>query len=274
MKNKELSIIVTHHQTPPLLKLCLNSIQKNLDLLNYEIIVVDSQTDEETPEMMREFFPEIDFLTWKQNVGFSKIVNAGLKKAKGRFILIINADIIIPDNSLKLMLKYLKKHQKVGLLGPKLLNINNKLQPSCFRFYSPLTILYRRTFLGRLPRGQKHLQKFTLKEIVNKNNKPFTVDWLMGSALLTKKEAVKKVGFFDENFFMYFEDVDWSRRFWQAGYQVVYFPQTIFYHFHGRKSKKYNALLDILLNPFTRTHLKSAFKYFKKYGFKTIHYGQ
>ena len=252
-----------------------------------EIIVTDSETREETEEIMREFFPQIIFITAEKNIGFGKSVNRALKKAKGEYILIINADIVIDKKeTIEKMIDYLKNNPEIGIIGPKLLNINNTRQVSCFRFYTPAVIACRRTFLGKTKWGKKILSHFLMDDIFNSveysvetefqrnplklgfNNSPIFVDWLMGSALLARREAIEKVGYFDERFFMYLEDTDWCRRFWETGYKVVYFPQAKMYHYHIQASKKKGGVLDLFFSKYTRIHLLSAVKYFLKWGLK------
>jgi hypothetical protein len=153
-------------------------------------------------------------------------------------------------------------------LGPKLLNINGSFQQSCFKEHTPFTLPCRRTFLGKTPICKNTLDNFLMKDTDLQNlKKPIKVDWLMGSALMTKKEALDKVGFFDDRFFMYFEDVDWSKRFRQNGYGVVWLPSSVIYHYHFRASKNKN-LIRAIFNKYTRIHLKSAWNYFRKHGIK------
>lgn len=276
----KISIIVTHYLTPSVLKLALNYIEKwkkefenEQDETRAEIIVSDSESMTETREMMKEFYPDIKFLTEKKNVGFSKLVNKALGEASGEYIFIMNADIIIPSpDELNKLIGYLKQNKNVGMVGPKLLNFDETHQPSAFRYYTPFIIASRRTLLGKLPAGKRALDSFMLKNKKTLLSTPHPVDWLMGSALLTKKEYLDKVGIFDERFFMYMEDVDLCRRFWKAGMEVVYYPLATMYHFHGGASRDKN-IFSSLFNKYTRIHLASAYKYFRKYGLKTPRYG-
>ena len=273
-----LSIIINHYRTPEILKICLKSLKKSLGEADFswEIIMSDGATIEKTVEIMEEQFPEVIFIPFEKNVGFGKLVNAGIEKAQGEFLFIINADIIVENkNDISAMMEYLKKNKDIGLLGPQLLNINNTVQQSCFRFYTPLVVLCRRTFFGRTFFGKKVLNNFLMKDVFDQKDiiKPIPVDWLMGSAFMMKKSVAKEVGGLDENFFMYFEDVDWARRFWEKGYKVIYFPTAKMYHYHFQSSKKQGGIRDLLFNKYTRIHLASAWKYFKKYRFKNVKYG-
>jgi len=231
--------------------------------------------------MMRYDFPDVVFLSENHNVGFAKSVNRGILKSSGEFLLIINADIIVSDaKAIPKMLEHIIANKEIGILGPGLLNINGDHQPSCFRFYSPKTVLSRRTPFGKTPWGKRELDRFLYTGqtcVLHRSDPcigcPRPVDWLMGSALLVRKNAYNDVGPMDENYFMYMEDVDWCRRFWEKGWKVAYYPETFFYHYHFQASKKRGSLIDLLTNKYARVHLLSAFKYFKKYGLKTPKYG-
>lgn len=264
----ELSIIITKYKNPEMLKVCIDSIRKNLAVKNYEMIVADSEGEDETEIMMREDYPEVIYIPSGRNIGFEGTVKNGLEKSQGEYVLILNHDIIVKKNSIESLLEFIKKNPEVGLCGPKLLNFNETLQSSCFRFYTPLTIMYRRTFLGKFGFAKKHLDRFLMKDFNHKSIKE--VDWLMGSALMTTKKAVKKVGFMDKRFRLYFEDVDWCRRFWENGYKVVYFPESEMYHYHGRGSAGKNVFQALVSNRLVWVHIFSGIRYFLKYAGKPL----
>ena len=273
----KLSVIVNHYRTPEILKMCLKSVKENLfDAgFDWEIIVTDSATIEKTEEMIDENFSEVTFITSKENIGFGKSINIAIEKAQGEYFFIVNADILIEqEKAIEKMIEYIEENKEVGMVGPKLLNVNNTIQQSCFRFYTPLTVVCRRTSIGRTFFGRKIINNFLMKDVFESGEikKPITVDWLMGSAMMVRKSDLEKVGAFDENFFMYFEDVDWARRFWENSLKVVYFPQATMYHYHFQSSKK-KSLFDSLLSKYARIHIKSALKYFIKYKFKKVKYG-
>lgn len=258
-----LSIIITHHRTPELLFLCIKSIKETIGNIKYEIFVVDSESDGSAQDLIQEKWPKINFISFKKNLGYSKIVNAGLKKTNGDYILILNADIIVLEDAISEMLKFIKENSDVGAIGPQLLDFNNNIQSSCFSNPNPKTILARRTFLGKLKWGRKKIDKFIIANWDKKTTRE--VDWIQGSAIMIRKSAFKKIGPLDERFFMYFEDADWCRRLWQNGYKVVYLPSAKMVHYYHRSSKKWGAVLDVFLNKYARTHIISALKYFWKY---------
>jgi GT2 family glycosyltransferase len=255
---------VTSYKNPSVLRLCLESLRKNILCENFETLVLDSSTEEDTEMMMREEFPEILFFPHSKNLGFARLVNKGLRKASGDYILILNADIVIEKKSVDILLEYLKKNPRVGLVGPKLLNFDGKVQPSRFRFYTPLIILYRRTVLGKFKFAKKTTDQFLYKG--KDPEKPQEVDWIMGSAMMASRNAVKEVGMMEENFgFMYFEDVDWCRRFWEKNFKVLYCPYARMFHYHGKGSASISPFKAIFFNKLTREHIKSGLKYFWKY---------
>ncbi len=258
-----ISFVITHCQTPVLLKLCLKSIKDNVGDLNYEIIVSDSQAGKSIRELIEEKFPQVKYLPFPKNVGYAKLVNKGIKFSKGEYILILNADILILKDTVKQMVEYMEENPEVGIIGPRLLTFSNQPQVSCFRFPTISAIVARRTFLKRLSWGKKKIRYFLMKDEDFSSAKP--VDWVQGSAMLVRRKAIDKVGLMDERFFMYLEDTDWCRRFWRNGYQVVYLPIAQMSHYYYRVSKKWGGFLDILFNKYTRIHLISAFKYFWKW---------
>lgn len=264
----ELTIAINNHRNPDLLKLCLDSIRRNVKEIEYELIVADSETQEETEMMMREDYPEVKFFPFKENVGFQVMTKKGIKESRGNYILLLNGDIIVTPDSVRKLLDYIKSNPEVGMAGPKLLNFDGTLQYSCFHFYRPVTIIYRRTFLKKFEFAKKHLDWFLMKDYDHES--PKEVDWLMGSAMIVSRSAIQKVGSMDPRFFMYMEDVDWCRRFWEEGYKVVYYPLAIMNHYHGKASDRGGFFYSIFLNKLTWIHIFSAVKYFKKYWGKIV----
>lgn len=274
----EVSVVVNHYRSPKALKLALEYIQqwqREYEIRNgentTEIIVTDSATISETKEIMQAHFPNIIFLEEKKNIGFGRSMNRALRKAKGEVIFMMNADLIIPQpQELDNLIRYIQANQQVGIVAPQLRNFDNTLQYSAFQFYTPRVVFLRRTALGKTESGKQRIQEFLLVDKVKDLRVPLSVDWVMGSALLTKKEHLAKIGLFDERFFMYMEDVDLCRRFWNNGLQVVYYPFSTMYHFHGKASGNKNAL-SVLWNKYTYIHFISAVKYFAKYRKQAAH---
>lgn len=259
----ELSIVVTSYKNPQLLKVCLNSLLENTRNIDCEIIVSDSETGEDTEMMMREDFPQVKFFPFKTNVGFQALLRKGIESSSGDYLLLLNGDIIAAENSISNLFEYIKNRPGVGMAGPKLLNFDGTIQNSCFRFYTPMTIVYRRTFLGKLSFAKRHLDRFLMKDVGRDSE--LEADWIMGSAMMVSRKALEKVGLMDPRYFMYMEDVDWCRRFWEDGFKVIYYPQSIMHHYHGKGSAKGGMLRSLILNKYTWIHISSALKYFWKF---------
>jgi len=266
----KLSIIVTNYKTPEPLKLCLISVFRQKTDFDFEVIVADIQAEFENRQFIEDDFPKAFYLPIKENTGMSKAVNIALRKSTGEFKLIINADIVLQkEGDLCLLVNYLDERKEIGILAPALLNFDNTVQQSYYRFYTLATILFRRTFLKKFSFAKKSLDFFSMRDVVissDKNTAPFEVDWAMGAALMFQKEFFKKIGAFDERFFMYFEDVDIARRAKQKGLKVIYYPPVQVFHYHQKASTSGKGALDIFFNKYSRIHLYSALKYFLKHG--------
>lgn len=267
------SLIITHFRTPAVLKLAIGYFERALEEVGeHQIIVADSGTQSDTRDCMAGF-PDVIYMPHEKNVGYAKSVNDGLTKATGEYIFVVNADIVAAEKRVFAdLISFMEQHQKAGIAGPALLNFDGSPQDSAFRFYSPATILARRTFLGKTPWGKHILKNFFLD--TSNQEEALSVDWLMGSFFCIRRRALEEAGPLDERFFMYMEDVDWCRRFWEKGWQVMYVPSAHAYHYHFQASKKWGGLRDVFFNWYTRMHLLSAFKYFRKYGARTVRYGE
>lgn len=266
----DVSVIITHFRSRALLKLCLDSVRRVAGPSRGEVIVSDSATEREPMAAFAAEYPEVRWLWHEQNVGYAKLVNDGIATSRGATILVLNSDIILLAGAVRVLSEYLSDHPRVGVAGPQLLNIDATPQDSAFRFYSLLIILVRRTWLKRLSWFRRKLARFRRAD--RPRDIAESVDWLMGSALAIRREALEQVGLFDERFFMYFEDVDWCRRAWEAGWEAHYVPQAQVIHYHQQQSRS-RSIFDVVLNPYTRIHVWSAGKYFLKYGLKVPQYG-
>jgi GT2 family glycosyltransferase len=262
-----LSIIIVNFKNPPLLRLCLKSLSEILDPgFKHEILVVDISSSIETRNVVSEF-PKTRLLPFKNNIGYTKGVNEGIKSSNGDAFLILNSDIIVLKNSVEDLYRYLRNDKSIAMIGPQLLNFDGTPQDSFFRFPSPLTLIYRRTFIGRLPFGKKNINSFLMRDAGYLKIHP--ADWLMGSALMVAKEAIDRTGLMDESMFLYMSDIDWPLRFWENGYKIVYYPDSKMYHYHKRDSKGRFGIIDFILKKESRWHLTDAIKYFRKHGLFT-----
>lgn len=230
--------------------------------LDYEIIVVDNASGDGVGEILSERFPQVKFIQSAENKGYAAGNNLGIRQARGRYILILNPDVAVLEGAIEKLYKFMEDNSQTAVVGPKLVNPDKTTQYSCFRFPKFMTPIYRRTPIGKLPFAKKDLQNYLMEDFDHSYSKE--VDWLLGACWLVKKEALDRVGLMDERFFLYFEDIDWCRRFWQSNYKVQYMPEAEMVHYHERLSAQ-ESWLRGLLNKATRTHIKSWLKYFLKY---------
>lgn len=261
-----LSIIIVNFKNPPLLRLALTTLARALGrTLSYEVIVVDSASTIETQNVVRHdcdgLFERLILVPFASNTGYTRGVNEGLRRATGDYLLVLNPDIVVLPGTLETMMAYLQNHPHIGLLGPELLNFDDTRQDSSFRFYTPFVMAARRI---PLPFTRRLIDRFLMHD--ESLTGPVLADWLMGSALMTTRTALERVGLMDEQFFLYLSEVDWAWRFWDNGYAVAYMPTVRMYHYHQRQSKGRFGILDVFMRRQTRWHIFDAIRYFRKHG--------
>jgi len=259
-----LFIVIINYKTPDLLRQCLDSLLSNYPGIEENILVIDNFSCDESVAMMKKKFPKVKVLASNYNSGFGAAINWGINNAPdgAEYLLFLNPDIIVQGNAIDKMLEFMAAKKDVALVGPKLLNPDLSGQNSCRRFITPQLILYRRTFLGRFNFAQKALKHFLMEDI--DHNKTQEVDWIFGACMMVRKSAIEEVGLMDERYFLYFEDMDWCRRFWEKGWKVCYYPEAKMIHYHRRESAQESGF-SILFNRAARIHIMSAIKYFIKF---------
>lgn len=260
-------IIVNYNMTEEIRQL-LESVKEDLVTSNLMVqtVVVDNTPEEGCWLMLRNNFSEVKYLPQNENLGFGKAQNIGLKSTEANYYFILNPDILFPSGERVLMHlhDFMENHSKIGMIAPQLLNSDGTLQYSCFRFPDFWIPLYRRSALGQRPKHRKKVEKYLMKNFDHKKSQP--VDWVMGSAMFVRAEALKKVGLFDERFWMYFEDCDLCRRFWEKNWPIYYLHDIKIRHRYTRDSAKVPGLWrPILKNPLTRIHIISWLKYMWKW---------
>ncbi len=226
----ELSIIIASFNTEKLTKGCIESILNNDSGLRYEILVVDNGSKDGSVKMLEEFSSKLSNFTLirnKQNLGFSVANNQAIKKAKADLLLLLNSDTVVKKDTLREISSFAKETADAGVVGAKLINADGSVQSSCMNFPT-ITNAIKQYFFG-----QKNLfDKFAPRE-----NMPVEVDAVVGAAFLITPQARKKVGLFDERYFMYFEDIDYCRRVKRSGLKVYYVPSAEVIHYHGASGK-------------------------------------
>jgi GT2 family glycosyltransferase len=251
----DLSIIIVSWNVRSLLQTCLKSVEVEQGALRLEIIVVDSGSDDGSPEMVREQFPQVHLIVREDNVGFPLGNNIGLAEANGRYLLLLNPDTEVVGDALSRMVGYLDGNPDVGVVGGQLLNPDNTVQSSRRRFPTVATAFFESTwFQPFAPKGI--LRRYYAEDI--DDGETADVDWVKGACLMTRKTILDEVGPLDADYFMYSEELDWCKRIKMAGWRVVYFPEAKIIHYEGKSSEQ--AVTARHIN-FQRAKLR----YFHKY---------
>lgn len=257
----EISIIINNYKTRGLLKQCLKGILIYPPSVPYEIIVVDNNSQDGSVELVKEKFPDIRLIAAQQNLGHHQGNNLGIKNSTGKYVVILNTDIAVLDDSFDKLYQFLESHEQVALVGPKLKNPDGSIQMSCLRFPDKLVPIYRRTLLGKLPFAKKKIDYYLMTDFDHESSR--TVDWILGAFAMVRRSAINKIGLMDEDLFLYFGDIAWCQKFWQVGYQVYYFTEANIVHYHKRESAQSGIFSKIFW-----IHIIDWFKYLKKYSFK------
>lgn len=259
----DVSVVILNYRSRRLVRQCLKAYFAAPPQHVHEVIVVDNASGDGVGEMLRREFPDVRFVAAPRNGGVAYGNNLGLAAARGRHLLVMNPDILVGPGAVDALVAFLDAHPDVGMVGPKLVLPDGTVDESCYRFPTLLVPLYRRTPLGRLPAARTQVQRYLMADL--DRDEVQDVDWLLGAAFLMRREALQQAGPQDERYFMYFEDTDWCRSFWQAGWRVTYFPGSSFIHFHDRSSARHPWYLAPFVSVTARAHLVSWVKYFAKH---------
>jgi len=230
----ELSIVVVNLNTKDLTVGCIRSIEKEAGDLSFEVLLTDNGSNDGSVGALKKIIEE---KYWKNkftlilndiNTGYAKANNQGIRKAKGKFILLLNNDTVVHKDALQNLLTFVRKTPDAGVVGSRLLNIDGSLQMSCYHFPT-ITNAVKEYWMG---------QKGLFEKFAPKGDTPITVDSVVGAAFLITPEAKKRVGILDERYFAYFEDIDYCRQTWKNGLKVYYLPGSVITHYHGATFKK------------------------------------
>lgn len=256
----KLSIIIVNYNVKYFLEQCLYSVRKASKQFPIEIFVVDNNSVDGSTDMLKIKFPEVILIENKKNVGFSVANNQAIRQAKGRYILLLNPDTVVQEDTFDKVIHFMDEHPEAGGLGVKMLNGKGVFLPESKRgLPTPLVAFYKIFGLSKLFPKSKIFGKYHLGYLTE--NQIHEIDVLAGAFMLMRKEALDKVGLLDETFFMYGEDIDLSYRIKKGGYKNYYFPHTQIIHYKGESTKKssvnyvfifYNAMII-----FARKHFSS-----------------
>ena len=241
------------------LEQCLYSVQKAVEGIDAEIVILDNCSSDGSIDYLQPQFPEVIFVENDTNQGFAKACNIGLKKASGEYILFLNPDTIIAEDSLITCIRFFESNKNCGAIGVKMIDGSGRfLKESKRSFPSPFTSLYKLLGLASLFPESKTFARYHLGHL--NENEDHEVDVLAGAFMMVRKDVLSETGSFDEAFFMYGEDIDLSYRIQKAGYKNYYLAQTSIIHFKGesthRDSLKYVKLFYQAMSIFVNKHYK------------------
>ncbi|NNC51027.1 MAG: glycosyltransferase family 2 protein [Flaviramulus sp.] len=263
----KLSIVILNYNVRYFLELCLKSVEAAISNIDAEIIVVDNNSEDDSCQMVKELFPQVILIENKENFGFSKGNNIGVVRAKGEYLCILNPDTVVAEDTFLKLLNFSETKDKLGIIGCKLINGSGKFLPESKR-----NIPYIKAALKKLLGNSKdyyanHLNKNEVGE----------VNVLVGAFMLMKRDVYKKMGGFDEDYFMYGEDIDLSYRVLKSGYNNYYFGDSTVIHFKGEstlKDKFYLRRFYGAMRIFYKKHFKKniLFDLFVNYGINLVYF--
>lgn len=247
--------------------------------LTSEIIVIDNASSDGSAAMVAAEFPAVRLIANTENRGFTGANNQGIAVAQGRYVFFLNPDTVVVGDALAAMLAYMDAHPEVGACGPQLCYGDGSLQSSCRRFPTLVTALFESTPLAWHWPNNPWARRYRMEDGVSPPRAPLVigpgeiatppsfagkagtgidVDWLVGAALLVRRELLAQIGGFDEGYFMYSEELDWCRRAKDAGWQIVYLPAAQIIHYEGKSSEQVVAARHIRFQT-------SKVRYFRKF---------
>ncbi|WP_242967905.1 glycosyltransferase family 2 protein [Tepidibacter mesophilus] len=243
MKNIDVSIIIVNFKTYELTKQTVNSILSKNHYINYEIILVDNNSSDESIEKLEVDFKQqienrlIKTIKNDSNLGFSKANNIGIRKSEGEYVLILNSDTVVVEDCLDRCIEYIKKDSNIGALGSKVVLPDGNLDKPCKRgFPTPKASLCYMLKLDKLYPNKKSFGEYNLTYLSEDDINE--VDSLVGAFMIIPRRVIDEVGMLDEDFFMYGEDIDWCYRIKKAGYKIIYYPKSQIIHYKGSSAKK------------------------------------
>jgi O-antigen biosynthesis protein len=263
-KTLELSIVIVNYNVSNFLEQCLNSVYAALKTIPSEVFVVDNNSVDGSQEMLQQKFPAVQLIANKINVGFSKANNQAIELSKGRYVLLLNPDTVVQEDTFESCLRYMDQNPDTGALGVRMLDGRGRFLPESKRgLPTPLVSFYKIFGLSKLFPKSKVFNRYSLGYLDERSN--HKVDVLCGAFMFMRSDALHKVGLLDEAFFMYGEDIDLSYRIQQGGYKIVYFAETKIIHYKGESTKKgslnyvfvfYKAMIIFAQKHFSKRYAK------------------
>ncbi len=263
----DIAITIVNYNMRDAILACLQTLRADIASSNLDVVVtiVDNASSDNLQRVLANQFPEVRFIANDANVGFGRGNNVGLQSVKAKYYFVLNPDTsFVQPNTLSRLYDWMEREPKVGMIGPKLIYPDGTLQKSCFRFPKFSDKIMRQLKLDRFYRVKKRIDHFLMEDFDHRSAR--AVDWVLGSAMFVRAKALEQVGGFDDRFFMYFEDCDWCRRFWEAHWPVYYVPEITIAHVYARATTKTGGVIKSLLTSrLAREHVKSWWRYYHKW---------
>ena len=230
MSTPQLSIVIVSFNTRQDLERCLASVVANPPAMPYEIVVVDNASRDGSPEAVRARWPSIEVLVQPKNVGFAGANNAGIRATTAELVLLLNSDTIVPAGALDALIGRLRAHPDAGVAGPRLIDVEGRVELSFGPMISPLGELRQKATMAL------HHRRFgpVSAWIERATSREHFVDWVSGAALLVHRRDAEAVGLLDERFFLYTEDVDFCAAIRARGRRILFTPAATITHLRGR----------------------------------------
>lgn len=248
----KLSIIILNYNVRYFLELCLKSVKSAIENINAEVIIVDNYSKDDSCQMIKELFPDVKLIENKENLGFSKGNNIGVAQAKGEYICILNPDTVVAEDTFIKLLKFADQQVNIGIVGCKLIDGKGQFLPESKRNVPVLQIAFQKMIGNSVKYYANHL----------KEDETGKVEILVGAIMLMPKRVFNEVNCFDEDYFMYGEDIDLSYKVLNAQYDNFYFSDTTIIHFKGEstlKDKTYARRFYSAMQTFYKKHFKRNF---------------
>ena len=261
----DISIIIVNYNVKHFLEQCLLSVEKAIKQIEAEVFVVDNNSVDGSVQLVKDKFPNISLIENKENTGFSKANNQAIHLSKGKYILLLNPDTVVEEDTFSKCIAFMNQHENAGALGVKMIDGKGNFLPESKRgLPTPAVAFYKIFGLSTLFPRSKKMGKYHLGYLSkNENHK---IDVLSGAFMFLRKSVLDKIGVLDESFFMYGEDIDLSYRVKLAGYDNYYFSETSIIHYKGESTKKgsinyvfvfYNAMIIFAKKHFSEKNAKT-----------------
>ena len=259
-----ISVVVVSYNTRDLLRRCLNSLYQEMTGIPNEVFVVDNVSRDGSADMVEQEFPSVHLIRSAVNLGFAAGNNKAFPLATGRYVVLLNSDAFLRPDSLRLSIAYMDADPRVGLGGARLIGADKSWQASARMFPSPLNDFLSLSGLAA---------KFPKSRFFGRQDntwidpdRTLDTDWVPGAYCMIRRAALEQVGYFDEQFFLYYEEVDLCRRMKKAGYLVRYWPDVVVVHLGGESSKTVKTLtMSRSGAQLELWRMRSAFLYYRKH---------